>query len=151
VTEYITGSNVSCHFLLIRLWMWMTHVKQSSSYLLLSSIWLTNTCCRLQKSPRDFKNTWRRSCLDGDCMPPADLAPTVSMITTDLKEAAKLWAKYKYFHILVIGRANAGKMMLLKWVCNSKEDPVYSKVRYLLHLLPHSHHPFTNRLTWPQR
>ncbi|KAF8240080.1 hypothetical protein L208DRAFT_1352972 [Tricholoma matsutake] len=58
-------------------------------------------------------------------LPPADLAPT---ITTDPEEAAKLRAKYAHFRILVIGRANAGKTTLLKRVCNSKEDPVYSKI-----------------------
>jgi hypothetical protein len=84
-------------------------------------------------------------------LPPADLAPTVPTITTDPKEAAKLRAKYKHFRILVIGRANAGKTTLLKRVCNSKEDPVYSKVRYPLRLIPRSHHPSTNRLTRPQR
>ena len=61
-------------------------------------------------------------------LPPADLAPTVSTITTDPEEAAKLRAKYTHFRILVIGRANAGKTTLLKRVCNTKEDPVYSMV-----------------------
>ena len=46
-------------------------------------------------------------------------------------EAAKLRAKYTHFRILVIGRANAGKTTLLKRVCNTKEDPVYSEVRYI--------------------
>jgi len=65
-------------------------------------------------------------------LPPADLAPTVSItITTDPKEAAKLRARYTHFRILVIGRANAGKTTLLKRVCNTKEDPVYSEVRYM--------------------
>jgi len=72
--------------------------------------------------------------------PPADLAPTVSAMTTDPKEAAKLRAKYTHFRILIIGRANAGKTTLLKRVCNTKEDPVYSKARYMLRLIPHSHH-----------
>jgi polynucleotide 5'-kinase involved in rRNA processing len=62
-------------------------------------------------------------------LPPADIAPTVSTIMTDPKEAAKLRAKYTHFRILVIGRANAGKTTLLKRVCNTKEDPVYSRVR----------------------
>ena len=83
--------------------------------------------------------------------PPADLAPTVSTITTNPEEAAKLRAKYTHFRILIIGRANAGKTTLLKRVCNTKEDPVYSKVRYQLHLMPHSYHPFTDRLTQPRR
>ena len=69
----------------------------------------------------------------------------------DLKEAAKLRARYSHFRILVIGRANAGKTTLLKRVCNTKEDPVYSEVRYPLRLIPHSHHPFTDRLTRPRR
>ncbi|KAF8346235.1 hypothetical protein F5887DRAFT_1101757 [Amanita rubescens] len=60
--------------------------------------------------------------------PPADLVPTVPMMTTDLVEAAKLRAKYTHFRILVIGRANAGKTTLLKRVCNTKEDPVYSQI-----------------------
>ena len=47
----------------------------------------------------------------------------------DPEEAAKLRAKYTHFRILVIGRANAGKTTLLKRVCNTKEDPVYSKVK----------------------
>ncbi|KAF8326709.1 hypothetical protein F5887DRAFT_1196714 [Amanita rubescens] len=59
---------------------------------------------------------------------PADLAPTVSTMTIDPVEAAKLRAKYTHFRILVIGRANAGKTTLLKRVCNTKEDPVYSKI-----------------------
>ena len=70
-----------------------------------------------------------------DPLPPADLAPTVSTITTDPEEAAKLRAKYTHFRILVIGRANAGKTTLLKRVCNTKEDPVYSKVRHHLRLI----------------
>ncbi|KAF8347219.1 hypothetical protein F5887DRAFT_1131499 [Amanita rubescens] len=49
-------------------------------------------------------------------------------MTTDPEEAAKLRAKYTHFRILVIGRANAGKTTLLKRVCNTKEDPVYSKI-----------------------
>jgi len=60
--------------------------------------------------------------------PPADLVPT---ITTDPEEASRLRAKYTHFRILVIGRANAGKTTLLKRVCNTKEDPVYSEVRYM--------------------
>ena len=84
-------------------------------------------------------------------LPPADLAPTVSTITTDLEEAAKLRAKYTHFRILVIGRANAGKTTLLKRVCNTENDPVYIKVRYQLPLIPHSYHPFTDRLTRPPR
>jgi len=79
-------------------------------------------------------------------VPPADLAPTVSTITTDPEEAAKL-----HFRILVIGRANAGRTTLLKRVCNTKEDPVYSKVRYQLRLIPHSYRPFSDRLTRPRR
>ena len=84
-------------------------------------------------------------------LPPADLAPTVSTITTNLEEAAKLRAKYTHFRILVIGRANAGKTTLLKRVCNTKEDPLYSKVRYQLRLIPHSYRPFIDRLTRPPR
>ena len=68
-----------------------------------------------------------------DPLPPADLAPTVS---TDLGEAAKLRAKYTHFRILVIGRANAGKTTLLQRVCNTTEDPVYTKVGYHLPLIP---------------
>ena len=35
----------------------------------------------------------------------------------------ELQAKYTRFRILVIGRANAGKMTLLQRVCNTTEDP----------------------------
>jgi len=84
-------------------------------------------------------------------LPPGDLAPTVSTITTDPEEAAKLRAKYTHFRILVIGRANAGKTTLLKRVCNTKRDPVYSKVRYQLCLILGSYRPFTDRLTRPRR
>ena len=83
-----------------------------------------------------------------DLLPPPDLAPTIS---NDPKEAAKLRAKYTDFRVLVIGRANAGKTTLLKRVCNSKEDPVYNKVRYPLRLIPYAHHPVTGRLTRPRR
>jgi len=63
--------------------------------------------------------------------PPVDLVPTVPTITTDPEEAARLRAKYTHFRILIIGRANVGKTTLLKRVCNTKEDPVYSEVRYV--------------------
>jgi len=99
---------------------------------------------------------------------PVDLAPTAARITAELEaaeaaktaeaekaaeaaEAAKIRAKYTHFRILVIGRANAGKTTLLKRVCNTNEDPVYSKVMYPLPLMPHSHHPFLDRLTPRQR
>jgi len=87
-----------------------------------------------------------------------DPAPAVARIMTDSEvaaaeaaEAAKIRAKYTHFRILVIGRANAGKTTLLKRVCNTNEDPVYSKVMYPLSLIPHSHHRFPDRLTPPQR
>jgi ribosome biogenesis GTPase A len=67
----------------------------------------------------------------GAAAPPADLVPVASTITTDPKEAARLRARYTHFRILVIGRANAGKTTLLKRVCNTKEDPVYSEVGYM--------------------
>ena len=41
-------------------------------------------------------------------------------------------ARYTHFRILVIGRANAGKTTLLKRVCKSEQDPVYSRVSYQL-------------------
>jgi len=74
-------------------------------------------------------------------LPPVVFIPPADLITTGLEEAAKLRAKYTHFRILVIGRANAGKTTLLKRVCNTKEDPVYSKVKHSLRLIPHSHHP----------
>jgi len=82
---------------------------------------------------------------------PTDPVPAAPMITTDPEEAAKLRAKYTHFRILVIGRANAGKTTLLKRVCNTKEDPVYSKVMYPLLLMTRSHRRFSDRLTPPQR
>ncbi len=84
-------------------------------------------------------------------LPPADLARTGSTITTNPEEAAKLRAKYTHFRILVIGRANAGKTTLLKRVCKTNEDPVYSKVRYPLRLIPPLSPSFTGRLTQPRR
>ena len=82
--------------------------------------------------------------------PPVPLAlpgPTVSTIPINPEEAAKLRARYTHFRILVIGRANAGKTMLLKRVCNTIEDPIYSKVRYPLgKLLPYSHYPFYRQI-----
>jgi len=70
--------------------------------------------------------------------PPA-LAPTVTTTATtaNSEETAKLRAKYTHFRILVIGRANAGKTTLLKRVCNTKEDPVYSKVEISASLHTH--------------
>jgi len=76
------------------------------------------------------------------------IAPTM---TINRKEAAKLRARYTHFRILVIGRANAGKTTLLKRVCNTKEDPVYSKVRYRPSFIPHSYRPFIDRLIPPRR
>ena len=50
-----------------------------------------------------------------------------------LDEAVKLWAKYTRFHILVIGRANAGKKMLLKRMCNTTEEPsIYDEDKNLV-------------------
>ena len=41
-------------------------------------------------------------------------------------------AKYNYFRILVIGRANAGKTTLLQRVCNTTEDPcIYDELEDL--------------------
>ena len=73
--------------------------------------------------------------------------------TAKLEEASNLRAKYSHFRILVIGRANAGKTTVLKRVCNTNEDPVYTKVRDQFCLIPgpHSYRPFTNRLTQPRR
>ena len=83
-----------------------------------------------------------------DSQAPADLGDLAPTVPT---EAAKLRAKYTHFRILVIGRANAGKTTLLKRVCNTEEDPVYSEVNYLLRLIPHFYHRFTDRLTRPRR
>jgi len=86
------------------------------------------------KESKGFRNRLKKVFgRESQSMPPtvvaSDLAPTVSAITTDPEEAARLRAKYTHFRILVIGRANAGKTTLLKRVCNTKEDPVYTKVR----------------------
>jgi len=61
--------------------------------------------------------------------------PPWATITTDPEEAARLRAKYTHFRILVIRRANSGKTTLLKHVCNTKEDPVYSEVRYYMRFI----------------
>ena len=107
---------------------------------LIDIIWLTKARRRLLNSPnwRDFAIAWRR-CSDWARLLLAaririqlilaDLAPTA--VSIDPLEAAKIRAKYTHFRILVIGRANAGKTTLLKRVCNTKEDPVYSEVRYM--------------------
>ena len=104
-------------------------------------IWLTKARHRLLNSPnwRDFAIAWRR-CSDWARLLLAaririqlilaDLAPKAA-VSIDPLEAAKIRAKYTHFRILVIGRANAGKTTLLKRVCNTKKDPVYSEVRYM--------------------
>jgi len=71
--------------------------------------------------------------------------------TTNTEEAAKLRAKYTHFRILVIGRVNAGKTTLLKRVCNTKDDPIYNKVRCHYHFSPRSYRPFTDRSIRPPR
>ncbi|KDR76573.1 hypothetical protein GALMADRAFT_267622 [Galerina marginata CBS 339.88] len=64
--------------------------------------------------------------------PPPSSLPLPAM-AIDLKEAAKLRAKYTHFRILVIGRANAGKTTLLKRVCNTTEEPsIYNEDKNLL-------------------
>ena len=83
------------------------------------------------KKSKGFLNNLKKVFRSGSQSTP--LVPT--------KEAASLRAKYTHFRILVIGRANAGKTTLLKRVCNTKEDPVYSKVRYLFLFIPDSYHP----------
>ncbi|KAG6913756.1 hypothetical protein DXG01_004493, partial [Tephrocybe rancida] len=62
---------------------------------------------------------------------------------SDLRE------KYIHFRILVIGCANAGKTTLLKWVCNTNEDPcLYDKKNKVLldpnvgHGIHDINHPF---------
>jgi len=146
-----------------------------------SSIWLINVLCRKSprdsaiawrrflEGKRKVRLLAARICLqplvlrlrfcftsDRCCGPswfftPDDQVPSVPTMTTDPKEAAKIRAKYTHFRILVIGRANAGKTTLLKRVCNTKEDPVYSEVTYPLRLIHHAHCRFPNRLTLPQR
>jgi len=81
-----------------------------------------------QSAPLSHSNTSPTIASPAGPLPPANLT-TVTTITTNPEEAAKLRAKYTNFRILVIGRANAGKTTLLKRVCNTMEDPVYSKVR----------------------
>ncbi|KAK7448792.1 hypothetical protein VKT23_013522 [Stygiomarasmius scandens] len=41
----------------------------------------------------------------------------------DNSSTSAIRARYKYFRVLVIGRANAGKTTLLKRVCNTLEEP----------------------------
>ena len=44
--------------------------------------------------------------------------------------------KYSQFRILVIGRANVGKTMILKRVCNATEDPnIYDGGKNLVRFL----------------
>ncbi|KAF8325969.1 GTP-binding protein, partial [Amanita rubescens] len=62
------------------------------------------------------------------------------MTTDPALEAAKIRAKYTHFRILVIGRANAGKTTLLRRVCNTKEDPVYSQINPTLKRGNHNVH-----------
>ena len=54
--------------------------------------------------------------------------PTLPTIMHDC-EIYDLQARYKCFHILVIGWANAasGKTMLLQWVCNTTEEACCNK------------------------
>jgi GTP-binding protein EngB required for normal cell division len=83
------------------------------------------------KESKGFRNRLKKMFGRGSQItPPAVVAPI------DPVEAAKLRAKYTHFRILVIGRANAGKTTVLRRVCNTKEDPVYSEVRYPLRLIP---------------
>jgi GTP-binding protein EngB required for normal cell division len=50
--------------------------------------------------------------------------------------------KYRYFRILVIGRANAGKTTLLKRVCNTTEEPcIYDEKSNSLVRFLHSYGP----------
>ena len=93
---------------------------------------------------KHLKKVFRQSNPSSSNTPRADLAPTP-------EEAAKLRVKYTHFRILVIGRANAGKTTLLKRVCNTKEDPVYKKVRYQLRLKPCFYRPYIDRLSRPRR
>ena len=73
-----------------------------------------------------------------------------SQSTPQRQDIARIRAKYTHFRILVIGRANAGKTTLLKRVCNTREDPVYSRVSYQLCLIS-LYHFFSDRLTQPTR
>jgi len=61
----------------------------------------------------------RRGCIER--------VPTYTPISTikmaNVLDSFNVRQKYSHFRILVIGRANAGKTTLLKWVCNTTEDP----------------------------
>ncbi|KAF8811847.1 hypothetical protein BYT27DRAFT_7231608 [Phlegmacium glaucopus] len=51
--------------------------------------------------------------------------------------------KYRYFRILVIGRANAGKTTLLKRVCNTTDEPcIYDEKSHSLRGIHDIDHPF---------
>lgn len=56
--------------------------------------------------------------------PNFSIPPIINMDenSNTVSDALQLRHKYKYFRILVIGRANAGKTTLLKRVCNTNEE-----------------------------
>jgi len=123
-----------CLLCTVREALWTTHIKLVSSLIDMADQGAPHTAN--ESNLKGFRNRLKKvfgrdTPPNHSTLPPADLAPTVSTITTDPKEAAKLRARYTHFRILVIGRANAGKTTLLKRVCNTKEDPVYSEVRYM--------------------
>ena len=98
---------------------------------------MANDCQRTAKESKGFSNRLKKTFRLGSqspqsCSPsavPVDAPPPTAI---DPVEAAKLRARDTHFCVLIVGRANAGKTTLLKRVCNTKEDPVYNMVIYLV-------------------
>ena len=118
-----------CAELYVRGASWTIHSKLASSLIDMADQGAPQTA--KESNLKGFRNRLKKLFgRESQSAPPtcsnSPLAPTVSPL-----EAAKLRAKYTHFRILVIGRANAGKTTVLKRVCNTTEDPVYSEVRYI--------------------
>ena len=136
--------------------------KQSSCYLLPTARQSQGICNRLKKAiGLGSRSTPQRHSNSPSTVvaPPVVTAPPATptpAVIIDPEEAAKLRAKYTRFCILVIGRANAGKMTLLKQVCNTTEEPsIYdgdkNLVSYQLVVISRSHCFFINSSNRPRR
>ena len=103
---------------------------------------MANDRQRTAKESKGFYNRLKKTFRLGSQSTPQSRSPSAAPVDAapppaiDPVEAAKLRARYTHFRILIVGRANAGKTTLLQRVCNTKEDPVYDKVRYQPCLIP---------------
>ena len=89
---------------------------------------------------RNFENSSSHIAQSSNCSRDSlAMASTSSKPWLNAMQMEKLRGRFTQFHILVIGRANAGKTTILQKLCNATEepmifDPTDKKVKYMVQI-----------------